>query len=55
MGSISTKEVPRLAEGLRRSRDSWHKVGEKNRLLQEKLLRLEKRLWGRQADETVKT
>lgn len=44
-----------LAEGLRSSRESLKNVGEKSRLLQEQLLRLEKKLWGKKADETVQT
>lgn len=44
-----------LAEGLRSSRESLKNVSEKSRLLQEQLIRLEKKLWGRKADETVQT
>ncbi len=44
-----------LAEGLRSSRESLKNVSEKSRLLQEQLLRLEKKLWGKKADETVQT
>lgn len=44
-----------LADGLRSTRESLNSVGEKSRLLQEQLRRLEKKLWGRKADETVQT
>lgn len=52
-------EVPEsdkgLADGLRTTRESAKNVGEKTRLLQEQLLRLEKKLWGKKADETVQS
>jgi len=57
--SANENDVPEkergLAEGLRSSRESLKNVSEKSRLLQEQLLRLEKKLWGKKADETVQT
>lgn len=44
-----------LADGLRSSRESAKNVGEKTRLLQEQLNRLESKLWGKKADETVQS
>lgn len=44
-----------LADELRSSRESARNVGEKTRLLQEQLNRLEKKLWGKKADETVQS
>ncbi|MBX3172289.1 MAG: hypothetical protein KF760_33100 [Candidatus Eremiobacteraeota bacterium] len=57
--NVNDAEVPeaskKLADGLRSSRESLKSVGEKTRLLQEQLIRLEKKLWGKKADETVQS
>lgn len=57
--NVNGTEVPQgnegLADGLRSSRESAKNVGEKTRLLQEQLNRLEKKLWGKKADETVQS
>ena len=53
--TYESEENQNLAEGLRSSRESLKNVSEKSRLLQEQLIRLEKKLWGRKADETVQT
>ncbi|MFN8613767.1 MAG: hypothetical protein U0931_39900 [Vulcanimicrobiota bacterium] len=44
-----------LEEGLRSTRKSLKNLGDKSRQLQEQLLQLEKKLWGRKPDETVQT
>lgn len=48
-------EATQVVEGLRSSRESWKNIGRKSRELKEQLLRLEEKLWGRKADETVNT
>lgn len=53
--TLESEDSQNLAEGLRSSRESLKNVSEKSRLLQEQLIRLEKKLWGRKADETVQT
>ena len=49
------EETKELAEGIRTSRESLEKAGDKSKLLKEQLNRLEQKLWGRKPDETVST
>jgi hypothetical protein len=55
--STSDGELPQgtqgVTESLKTNRQSWKNIGDKSRELKEQLLRLEEKLWGRKADETV--
>ncbi|MBS2036888.1 hypothetical protein JST97_17990 [bacterium] len=53
----SNKPEPdeKLEEDLRSTRKSIKNLSDKSRQLQEQLLQLEKKLWGRKPDETVAT